>query len=222
LFVLRGYLTGLEQGLAKVPEKSASYVEVCQRKADEIDRLVEDLFAYARSDFAGQPRADLPVDVARLTKQVIEELRPQAEAKGINISLVIEEGSLTPGDEGLIRRAIANLLDNGVRYSGAGATVQASVTQDDGTIVVTIADDGPGILPQDLPHLFEPLYRGERSRNSKTGGYGLGLSIAKRVFEIHGGDLTVRNREPHGALFSGRLPFAVTGTSPSATAERVS
>jgi signal transduction histidine kinase len=69
-----------------------------------------------------------------------------------------------------------------------------------------VADDGPGIPAEDLPHIFTPLFRGESSRNRKTGGAGLGLTIARNIFTAHGGTLTVRNRTPNGAMFIGSLP----------------
>jgi signal transduction histidine kinase len=73
-------------------------------------------------------------------------------------------------------------------------------------VVFSIADDGPGIPAEDLPNLFTPLFRGESSRNRKTGGAGLGLTIARNILIAHGGTLTVRNRTPHGAMFIGSLP----------------
>ena len=107
-----------------------------------------------------------------------------------------------------IRTVLRNLLENAVKYSlPDSGPVEISFDETDGTVIVRIADDGPGIPQADLPSLFEPFFRVDRSRSKKSGGYGLGLSICKRIMEAHGGGITVENREGRrGACFTLRLP----------------
>lgn len=84
--------------------------------------------------------------------------------------------------------------------------VEISAAGENGAVVIRVADDGPGVPEADLANLFEPFFRVDRSRSRKTGGYGLGLSICKRIVEAHGGEISVRNRSPRGAKFTIRLP----------------
>ena len=134
-------------------------------------------------------------------------VQPRAAEQGSTILLDIRpELCEISADAHLLTRAIDNLIDNAIRYSGPNSTIWIEVLTAPGSLVFSIADDGPGIPAEDLPDIFTPLFRGESSRNRKTGGAGLGLTIARTIFTAHGGTLTARNRTPHGALFIGSLP----------------
>ena len=102
---------------------------------------------------------------------------------------------------------IENLLDNALRHTPAEGTITIRYETSADRVAFTVADTGPGIAARDLPHLFEPLYRGEASRNRETGGAGLGLAIARRILRAHGGDLTAANGPAGGAEFTGWLPL---------------
>lgn len=104
------------------------------------------------------------------------------------------------GDQ--LRTVLRNLLDNAIKYSlPDSGPVEVSVVETAETISVHVSDDGPGIPEADLPHLFEPFFRVDRSRSRKSGGYGLGLSICKRILEAHGGGIAVENKPGRGARF---------------------
>jgi signal transduction histidine kinase len=106
-----------------------------------------------------------------------------------------------------IRAVIRNLLENAVKYSLPDSRpVEVAVREDAAEITIRVTDDGPGIPAADLANLFEPFYRVDRSRSKKSGGYGLGLSICKRIVEAHGGGIAVANRAPRGAVFTVTLP----------------
>ena len=111
------------------------------------------------------------------------------------------------GDAHLLARVVENLLDNALRHTPSGGEVTVRWRADAGRMTFTVADTGPGIAARDLPHLFDPLYRGEASRNRETGGAGLGLAIARRILRAHGGDLVAANRDDEGAEFTGWLPL---------------
>jgi signal transduction histidine kinase len=207
LFMLRGHLKGLERGVAATPEKVAHYVAVCQAKADELERLIADLFAFTRLDYLEQEPERAPLELGALLRETAEGVQPLAVAKGI--ALVLEEPPgpcPVLGDPHLLARAVGNLLDNALRYTPEGGQIAVRWRQREGEAVFTVEDTGPGIAAQDLPHLFTPLYRGEASRNRHTGGAGLGLAIARRILRAHGGDLTGANRAEGGAAFNGTLP----------------
>jgi signal transduction histidine kinase len=111
------------------------------------------------------------------------------------------------GDADKLRIVFRNLLENAVKYSLADSrAVQISTAADDSIVVVRVSDDGPGIPEADAPNLFEPFFRVDRSRSKKTGGYGLGLSICKRIVEAHGGSIAVENNPGRGASFIVSLP----------------
>ncbi|MGI8690771.1 MAG: sensor histidine kinase [Thermomicrobiales bacterium] len=202
LFSLRGYLDGLAAGLAETPAKAATYLTICRKKAAMLDRLVSDLFAYARMEYLDQPLQTAPVDVGTLLRAAVEGVQPQVAEKEITLSC---DGPPIPclieADGHLITRAVENLLDNALRYTPAGGTIRVSWREEPSGITFTVADSGPGIPPDDLPHLFAPLFRGETSRNRTTGGVGLGLTIARRILRAHGGDLTAANAPQGGACF---------------------
>jgi signal transduction histidine kinase len=209
LFSLRGYLEGLGQGLADTPEKAARYVAVAREKAAALERLIADLFDFTRLEYLDQTPNREPLDLAALLRRLVDGVRPQAEAKGVRWTF---DAPPTPivvdGDGYQLTRAIENLLDNAVRYTPNGGEVRVSCRDEAEVVTFTVSDTGPGIPLRDLPHLFTPLYRGETSRNRKTGGAGLGLATAQRILRAHGGDLVARNGPVAGALFVGRVPRA--------------
>lgn len=228
LFALRGSLVGLEQGLADSPEKAAWYIAVCRQKADQLDRLVNDLFTYTKAEYLEQALHRERLEFGALLTRVADDARPRATAAAITIMLMgPHTGCTVEGDAHLLERAAENLLDNALRHTPAGGTVTVRWGPEGGgadeadkadgigvsrsfrpSATFTVADTGPGIGERDLPHLFEPLYRAEESRNQETGGAGLGLTIARRILRAHGGDLSAANGPSGGAEFHGWLPLA--------------
>ncbi|MHB8647403.1 MAG: sensor histidine kinase, partial [Thermomicrobiales bacterium] len=209
LFTLRGSLVGLEQGLATSPEKAARYVAVCRQKADQLDRLVGDLFAYTRAEYLEQTLRRERLELGPLLEQAVDDLRLRARAKGVTVtSDGPDDGSALAGDAHLVGRAVENLLDNALRHTPTDGTIAVRWQTEADRVTFTVADTGPGIAARDLPHLFDPLYRGEASRNRETGGVGLGLTIARRILRAHGGDLTAANGATGGAEFTGWLPLS--------------
>jgi len=212
LFALRGYLDGLGQGLANTPEKTARYIAVAQEKAATLERLIADLFEYTRLEYLDQtPRRD-PIDLGALLLRLVEGLRPQAETKGVALALIAppeapDAAPLVPiqGDAHQLTRAVENLLDNALRHTPTGGRIEVAWRVEPQRAVFTVRDTGAGIAPHDLPHIFTPLYRGEESRNRRTGGAGLGLTTARRIMLAHGGDLAATNAAGGGALFTGSL-----------------
>jgi signal transduction histidine kinase len=238
LFALRGSLVGLEQGLADSPEKAAWYIAVCRQKADQLDRLVNDLFTYTKAEYLEQALHREYLELGPLLTRVAEDARPRATAADITIRLAgPDTGCTVEGDAHLLERAVENLLDNALHHTPAGGTITVrwevgesgsrEVGRSEASLrlsptahrlpaaTFTVADTGPGIAARDLPHLFDPLYRAEESRNRETGGAGLGLTIARRILRAHGGDLTAANGPSGGAEFHGWLPLSRAET-PSA------
>jgi signal transduction histidine kinase len=214
LFTLRAFLGGLKDGLATTPEKAAHYVEVCQEKAEALERLIGDLFSYSRLEYLEQTPLQEVLELSSLLRQAAESIQPQADAKGIIVTL---DGpvDLCPftGDRQMLMRAVHNVLDNAVRHTPPGGHIHLRWSRAAGVLAVAVEDAGPGIAADDLPHLFTPLYRGEPSRNRHSGGAGLGLTIARRILRAHGGDLVAANGATGGAVFTATLPanWAIDG-----------
>lgn len=207
LFMLRGYLRGLQRGVAATPEKAAHYLAMCQAKADELERLIADLFAFTRLEYLELEPERQAMELDEVLRQVAEGAQPLAAAKEIALRV---EGAEIPawllGDPHLLARAVENLVDNAIRYTPQGGAVRIHWQRAGARLSFSVADNGPGIAPHDLERLFKPLYRGEQSRNRATGGAGIGLAIAQRILVAHGGDLVAANRPEGGAIFTGTLP----------------
>jgi signal transduction histidine kinase len=207
LFTLRAYLDGLNDGLATTPQKTGQYLQACRTSVSALDRLVTDLFSYARMEYLGQQPCREPVDLAALLHTAARAHQPRADGKHITLTVTTSAAPCTlSADEHLLTRVIGNLIDNALRHTPEHGHIDLSCERTDNEATFTIADSGPGITAADLPHLFTPLYRGETSRNRATGGSGLGLAIAHRILLAHGGTLTAGNITPHGASFTARIP----------------
>lgn len=212
LFTLRGYLEGLATGVADTPDKRMQYVETAREKAAALERLITDLFDYTRLEYLDQsftPPSREPIDLGALLRRLVDGLQPQASAK--RIDLVLDEPltqCTVQGDAHLLSRAVENLLDNALRYTPSGGSVRVACHPAPNGIAFSVADSGPGIPARDMPHLFTPLFRGESSRNRRSGGAGLGLTIARRILLAHGGDLVAGKSPAGGAVFTATLPKA--------------
>ena len=180
---------------------------VVRSQLEEIDRLsamVEDLLTLSRLD-AGVAEREA-VDVADLVLECVERFRPVAEAKGVELTVAGVVPCVLVGDRAHLRRVVSNLLDNAIKYTQAPGRVTVDLGRRRGTIRLEVADDGPGILPSEIPRIFERFYRADPSRSRHTGGAGLGLAIVKRIVETHGGVVTVASEPEEGATFAIELP----------------
>jgi signal transduction histidine kinase len=212
LFSLRGSLEGLATGVADTPEKRARYIAIAQEKADALERLITDLFAYTRMEYLDEAPRRAPVELAAFLPRLVEGMRPRAETKGVRLAIDSGPARSIPADEHLLTRALENLLDNALRHTPAGGEVRVGWRVAGDNVEIEIADTGSGMPEEDLPRIFDPLYRGEGSRSRKTGGAGLGLTVARRIVQQHGGDLSAANGPAAGAVFTATLPAgAATG-----------
>jgi signal transduction histidine kinase len=200
LFTLRGSLEALERGVG-----DERYLDRAQAKAAHLDRLVSDLFTFSRLEYARDAIVFGEVDVAALARRAAEDAEPLAAARGCALEVRGVEGALAVrGDPDALLRVLTNLLDNAIRH-GRGRIVLAA-QRENGSVRLDVADDGPGFAPDDLGHVFEPLFRSDRARAAATGGTGLGLAIARRLARAHGGDVHAANDPGGGARATLTLP----------------
>lgn len=205
LFALRGFLTRLERGLASHPEKASRYAAICSKKAEQLERLVSDLFSYSQLASLDQMLRREPLNIGSLLTDMVAEFLPSAKEREIDLVYnASAENCDLLGDAHMLRRAIGNLLDNALRHTQRNGVITIRLHKEQTRVLFTIEDTGPGIPEHELPHIFDAFYRGDHSRNPEYGGTGLGLTIAQRILRAHHGDLTARNRnESGGAIFTG-------------------
>ena len=149
-----------------------------------------------------------PFSIAELAQDIVLKFQPQTEAMDVNlISRFPKKLPLVKGDIGMIERAISNLIQNALKFSGKGSTVALEIERRQDTIEVRVGDNGPGIPKNDLPHIFERFYRVDKSRNRASGGSGLGLAIVKKIVEAHEQQISVQSDTQSGTVFSFKLPI---------------
>jgi signal transduction histidine kinase len=169
----------------------------CESDIRDMEGLVSTALAYVRE--TSQPPVRRPLDLRSLAETVVDDLADRGEA----VSLAPGEPLVLNGNPAAIKALVSNLVMNAVKYAG-GAKVSLGTIK--GHAVLEVSDCGPGIPPEDLEHVFEPFFRGERSRNRDTGGVGLGLPSARAVARAHGGDVELANRAEGGLTATVRLP----------------
>ncbi len=176
-----------------------------KREIQRLTELVGALLQVTRAE--GDPSWTSPDEMRldELVEAVVEDCRMEAEARGCHIALEPSEAFEVRGDRELLRRAIENVIRNSIRYAPAESAVDVRLERAGQAIRVSVRDRGPGVPGEALTKIFQPFFRVDDSRDSSTGGAGLGLSIAKRAVGVHHGDLWARNAEP-GLLVCIELP----------------
>jgi two-component system sensor histidine kinase BaeS len=213
LTYMRGYAQVLYDGLAKTPDEVRQYLKIIYEETQRVERLVQDLFVLAQADAGMRNAHREPVDLAELVVQVAERFRPKAGEKGIVLAVQKGAAPTVEVDPARIEQAVFNLLDNALRYTPAGGLVTVNVAAQGDGVEITVQDSGPGIPPEELPYIWDRLYRVDKSRSREHGGTGLGLSIVKHIAELHGGRVTADSRVGSGTTMRLDLPVrhAVAG-----------
>ena len=201
LFLLRGRLEALARGVGD----TQSNLRRAEAGGRILDRLVGDLFAFSLLEYRGARPTRERVDLADLFQQTADGFGARAAEKDVAITVDGPEVT-TLADQHFVRRVVSNLLDNAVRHVPAGGDVELRWARSNDCIGFIVWNSGDPIPAKDLPRLFEPMFRGDSSRNSETGGAGLGLAIARHLIEAHGGTLVAENPPAGGALFTATLP----------------
>ena len=205
-----GALTVLAEAL--VAEHDRTTVERLagriQAEAGRARALIDDLLDFARVETEAQP-PHFPVNLAEVLDMAVGRMSAAAEQRHVGIVLDAEPSTVVQGDHDQLVVAVANLLDNAIKYSDEGSSVrlEARVSSDGDQVEVVVRDEGIGIPPRDLDRVFERFYRVDHARDRRTGGTGLGLAIVRHVAQNHGGDVVVESIEGAGSTFTLRLPI---------------
>ncbi|HQR29830.1 MAG TPA: HAMP domain-containing sensor histidine kinase [Anaeromyxobacteraceae bacterium] len=189
--------------------RARRYLEEIRIDLEELDQLLGDVLTTARLDQAGG-RGEVPLRLQQVRArdvldQAVERFRRAHPAR----TLEVRVGEGLPGlvaDPAMLRRVVDNLLDNAAKYSEAPSAIELSARRDGDAVEVAVKDEGIGVDPADLPRLFTPFFRTDRSRARGTGGVGLGLALAKRIVDAHGGSIAVDSRAGLGTTVRFRLP----------------
>jgi signal transduction histidine kinase len=205
LTVVQGYAEHLLDDPTMGPEQRAQ-LEIVVRRARSMSDLIDDLFDLAKLNAPLGTVAFAPVDLDRVVEEAVLAHRRQARQRGVTLTTTTEPLQVL-GDRARMRRMCDNLLDNAVKYSASGGTVTVTVRREEDTAVLEVADQGIGIPSEELPHVFERLYRATNATDGRYPGTGLGLSIALATAESHGGTATADNGPDGGAVFTVRLPL---------------
>jgi len=177
------------------------------REAERARSLLENILNLARLE-AGRVSELGEVDLVRVATDAVGRMAALAERAGVDVEIEASAAVSVTGSADQLVSAVANLVDNAIKYSASGNRVTVRVSRNGPRAAVEVSDKGTGIPARDLDRIFERFYRSDRGRDRRTGGTGLGLSIVRHVAENHGGDVTVESREGEGSVFRLLLPVS--------------
>jgi len=202
---IRGYLEALREGLTK---PTPSIIDSLYEEALLLNRLVDDLQDLALAEAGQLTLKRQPVALQDIVQRAVDSIRSQAEAKGLKLRTDLpEELPLVDVDPQRIVQVLINLLKNAVNHTPTDGEIAVSTVRQEQWIEVKVRDTGEGISPEDLPYIFERFYRADKSRSRATGGAGLGLTIAKKIIEAHGGSIWVESIKDRGTTFTFTIPL---------------
>jgi two-component system phosphate regulon sensor histidine kinase PhoR len=212
LTAIRGYAETLLGGAVRDPDHAAEFVAVIQRHSERLTRLIDDLLTLSDLELGRTEIRPRLLSVAELVPGPIEMLKQKAEERDVVVRAEVAD-PLPPvlGDRDRLEQVLINLIDNAIKYSGAGSRVRVVARPLDGhppTVEIAICDDGIGIPEKDIPRLTERFYRVDRARSRELGGTGLGLAIVKHIVQAHGGSLGIESVLGRGTTVRVALPVA--------------
>jgi signal transduction histidine kinase len=195
-----------ELALAGAPD-AERYREALADAVEETDRvlvMLNTLMDISEAESGAMPLNREPVQLAEIVERALELYRDVAEAKGVALSMTVQSDAVVNGDRVRLQQVAANLIDNAIKYTPAGGEVQVEVASDASNGLLRVRDTGMGIPAVELPHIWDRLFRGDRSRTER--GLGLGLSLVKAVVEAHGGTVGVKSEPGSESEFTVAIP----------------
>ena len=205
---IKGFAETLEEGALDDPDTARRFVRIIAGQADRLSSIIGDLLALSTLEQReNEPRLTLEeAEVCDVLQVAVEVCEPKAQAKGITIGVSCTSCVLAAVNPPLLEQAVVNLVDNAVKYSPEGSTVEVALDETSDEIVISVSDHGPGVPREHLPRLFERFYRVDKARSRDLGGTGLGLAIVKHIAQAHGGRVSVVSRGGVGSTFRIHLP----------------
>ncbi len=200
---VKGYVEGIMDGVADTPEKQEKYIRTIYNKANDMERLINELTFYSKIDTNRIPYTFDRINVNAYFADCVEELSLELEEQNIELAYFnyVDEDVQVIADAEQIKRVINNIVSNSIKYIDKPKGYINIRVKDVGDFVqVEIEDNGKGIATKDLPLIFNRFYRTDASRNSSKGGSGIGLSIVKKIIEDHGGKVWATSKENTGTV----------------------
>ena len=209
LAVLRGELENLAQDV-QLKSQTRETLGSALEEVDRLAEIVEGLLALSRLDTGELKPEWARFDLAGLVATTADQMSLLAEDKHINVVCDCAERVMVEGDQARLKQVVVNLLDNAIKYTPDGGRIRLKISREDGNAILDVVDDGIGIPPEALPHVFKRFFRvdGSRSREHGAGGAGLGLSIVKSICDAHGARVEVSSTPGQGSQFRVRQPLA--------------
>jgi signal transduction histidine kinase len=206
---IQGFAQAIQDGTVSAPEALQQAAGVIISEAGRMYDLVMDLLSLARLDAGTADLRTDPVDLNELLNNVADKFIPQARKAQVTLQTRLDPLPTIQGDSDRLAQVFNNLIDNAIKFTPAGGSVQISAAPLAKGVEVKVADTGIGIAPADQQRIFERFYQADKSRRGGSHrGVGLGLAIARQIIQAHGGSLTVRSQPGQGSEFSVRLPAA--------------
>lgn len=204
---IRAILEALADGVVDDPETVKRYLNTAQRDVRSLSALIDDLFQMAQLNAGGFKLDFENASLADLISDTIESFTELAARQNLTLSGSVDP-SLDPVrmDTRRIGRVLNNLIGNAVRHTSAHGEVKVTARRTNSGVEVSVSDTGEGIRAEDLPHIFDGFYRGEKSRSRATGGAGLGLAISRGIVQAHGGEIKVESEAGKGSRFTFHIP----------------
>ncbi len=201
--ILHGYLETLDmKGDQLSIEERKQYLKQAIQNSEQLSVLIAELFELAKLEAQENIPNREEFNLAELAHDVVQKFQLKAQEKGIELKLEVAAKNLFAcGDIGLIARVLENLLGNALKFTPSGGHVSVELKDTDNKTIIAIQDDGPGISAAELEKIFDRFYQGKENTNRATPG-GLGLAIAKRIIDLHGGSIEVESSPGHGTLFT--------------------
>jgi signal transduction histidine kinase len=190
------------------PEQQVEYYRElladCVEESDRVLVMLNTLMDISEAESGTMQLRREPVPLGDVVARAIDLYRDVADAKGVSLAAGVAEDVVVTADRTRLEQVAANLIDNAVKYTPAGGRVDVDVRGSGDAAILSVRDTGPGIPADELPRIFDRLFRGDTSRTER--GLGLGLSLVKAIVEAHGGDVTVSSELGRGSTFSVSLP----------------
>ncbi|MBF0277670.1 MAG: HAMP domain-containing protein [SAR324 cluster bacterium] len=207
---MQGYVeTLLLKKNALTEEQQKKYLEIILNSTQRLSALVEELFTFSKLDTNQIKPKYEPFALTELVHDIVQKFQQQADQSKIRLRGVFPKDlPFVYADIGMIERVLQNLIDNALRYTPEIGVVTVELVQEGNQVRVNISDTGEGIAKEDLPHIFERFYRGQKGKARTAGGSGLGLAITKKIIESHQARISVQSTIDAGTVFSFQIPLA--------------
>jgi signal transduction histidine kinase len=206
LTAIKAYAEALLESLQNAQAPRERFLSIINVECDRLSRLVTDILDLSRLESGQRPLRLSTFEPETVVRETLESLQPVLQARRIRTAITAEPKLQLEADADLVRRLLINLLGNAAKFSPIGGEVRVSASARGQDCVIAVEDQGPGIPPDDLPHVFERFYRSRQNGEPEAEGTGLGLAIARGIVELHGGRIHVEIPERGGTRFVFQLP----------------